>query len=89
MGAIDWEYFEIEGYHYLAVANHHNNTTGTINSIIYRWNNSIRQFEFYQAIRTNWAYDWEFFTIGDNFFLVVANNRNATSYNIDSVLYNW
>ena len=33
------------------------------------------------------AVDWEFFTVGTQSFLVVANSYNGTSYSLKSVIY--
>lgn len=33
------------------------------------------------------ALDWEFFTIGDEKFLVVANSHDGGSYSLNSVVY--
>lgn len=33
------------------------------------------------------ALDWEFFTIGDEKFLVVANSHDGSSYSLNSVVY--
>ena len=49
----------------------------------------LKYFEEFQAIPTNGAYDWEFFTISDTHYLAVANNRNNTTFNIDSKIYRW
>ncbi|OAD20758.1 EPTP domain protein, partial [Candidatus Thiomargarita nelsonii] len=57
-GALDWEYFTIGSDHYLAVANHHNDSTYNINSTLYRWHGA--SFVEYQSIPTQGARDWEF-----------------------------
>lgn len=33
------------------------------------------------------AVDWEFFTIGEEKFLVVANSHDGTSYALNSIIY--
>lgn len=35
------------------------------------------------------ALDWEFFTVGDDKFLVVANSYDGASYSLNSVIYRW
>ncbi|MBN2443903.1 MAG: hypothetical protein JXJ04_21250 [Spirochaetales bacterium] len=87
-GATDWEYFNVNGNHYLVVANSYNGSIYNIPSEIIKWN-GINFTENYQLIETHAAYDWEFFTIGENYFLIVANHYNGTTYNIDSELYQW
>ena len=47
------------------------------------------EFIEFQPVLTNGATDWEFFTIGDNHYLVVANYYNGSSYNTDSKIYQW
>ena len=88
-GASDWESFDINGETYLAVANHHNDSSYDTDSIIYKWDNG--SFSQIQAIPTHGAKDWESFNIGDDTFLAVANYRQEEnySYNIDSAIYKW
>lgn len=33
------------------------------------------------------AVDWEFFTVGEGNFLVVANSHDGTSYSLNSIIY--
>lgn len=33
------------------------------------------------------ALDWEFFSVGDDHFLVVANSFDGTSFSVNSVIY--
>ena len=35
------------------------------------------------------AVDWEFFTIGEEKFLVVANSHDGNSYSLNSVIYRY
>ena len=86
-GALDWEYFSIEESHYLVVANYRNDSTYNVNSRIYKWDPATQLFDSYQTIGTNGAHDWEYFTIGDDHFLVVANYHNDSTRNINSVVY--
>lgn len=88
-GAFDWESFQIGSDSYLAVANHINSTTSTREtaSKIYRWNGS--DFEEFQSIDTVGAMDWEFFRIGSDYYLAVANYGNNTSSNVPSKIYKW
>ncbi|XP_027624465.1 thrombospondin-type laminin G domain and EAR repeat-containing protein [Tupaia chinensis] len=87
--ARDWEAFEVQGEHFLAVANHREGDNHNINSVIYKWNPRTRLFEINQTIATSGAYDWEFFTVGPYSFLVVANTFNGTSTKVYSHLYIW
>ncbi|XP_063070688.1 thrombospondin-type laminin G domain and EAR repeat-containing protein-like [Engraulis encrasicolus] len=92
-GATDWEMFEIGGRVFLAVANGELHTAGSslysIDSTIYELNMDLQRFIRFQDILTHTAVDWEFFTIGTQSFLVVANSYNGTSYTLKSVIYRW
>ncbi|MBN1993493.1 MAG: hypothetical protein JW953_12400 [Anaerolineae bacterium] len=86
-GAMDWEFFTIDGNYYLAVANVSNGTTHFVDSKIYQWNGA--SFVEFQSIPTVGAQDWEFFTIDNNHYLVVANSADGVSWNLDSKIYRW
>jgi hypothetical protein len=88
-GAYDWESFTIGSDTFLAVANSRNNSTYNIDSKIYIWKGDKNEFEPFQSIPTHRALDWECFTIGSYTFLAVANQRNSSTYNIDSKIYIW
>ncbi|KAM4889460.1 thrombospondin-type laminin G domain and EAR repeat-containing protein [Thomomys bottae] len=87
--ARDWEAFQVDGEHFLAVANHREGDNHNIDSVIYKWSPSARLFEANQTIATSGAYDWEFFTVGPYSFLAVANTFNGTSTRLLSHLYIW
>jgi hypothetical protein len=87
-GAYDWEFFTIGGNDYLAVANGYESGVGyDIDSKIYRWNGT--NFVEFQSIPTFGAHDWEFFTIGSDTYLALANERDDSTHNIDSKVYRW
>ncbi|KAL2080822.1 hypothetical protein ACEWY4_022675 [Coilia grayii] len=92
-GATDWEMFAIGGRVFLAVANGELHASGSseysINSTIYELNMELQRFIRFQDILTHTAVDWEFFTVGTQSFLVVANSYNGTSYTLKSVIYRW
>ncbi|XP_051564788.1 thrombospondin-type laminin G domain and EAR repeat-containing protein-like [Myxocyprinus asiaticus] len=93
-GAIDWEMFQIENRIFLAVANSQMLTEEgkilySINSTIYELSMTSQAFIKFQDIETNSALDWEYFTVGDDKFLVVANSYDGTSYSLNSVIYRW
>ncbi|XP_073407528.1 thrombospondin-type laminin G domain and EAR repeat-containing protein [Dendrobates tinctorius] len=97
-GASDWEFFRIKDRFFLAVANSHNYTVGVkmqkteeyaIISTIYELNITAQQFVKYQDILTYSAVDWEFFTVGEDYFLVVANSYDGNSFSVNSVIYRW
>ena len=86
-GGIYMEYFTIADKHYLAVANHRNETTFRLNSTIYQWNGY--QFIVVQNIPTLGATSFNFFKIMLDLFLVVTNAYNGTTPSVDSVIYKW
>ncbi|KAK7904199.1 hypothetical protein WMY93_016806 [Mugilogobius chulae] len=92
--ATDWEMFQIGGRVFLVVANGHR-LVGTghgryaINSTIYELDLHARMFVRFQDITTYSAVDWEFFSLGEEYFLVVANSYSGESYSLNSILYRW
>ncbi|AWP13685.1 putative thrombospondin-type laminin G domain and EAR repeat-containing protein-like [Scophthalmus maximus] len=94
VGATDWETFQIDGRFFLAVANSQKVSDGglspySINSTVYELSALTQTFIRFQDILTHSAVDWEFFTIGDEKFLVVANSYDGSSYSLNSVVYRW
>ncbi|XP_057194948.1 thrombospondin-type laminin G domain and EAR repeat-containing protein [Triplophysa rosa] len=93
-GATDWEMFQIGNRVFLAVANGHmlcerGPSLYTINSTIYELDMTTKMFLKFQDIVTYSAVDWEFFSIGDEHFLVVANSYDGATYSLNSVIYRW
>ena len=98
-GAYDWQYFNINGQSYLALANSDNGTNIAINSQIYKFSSSSSSstasglggstspasFVLYQSIPTNGAVNWNYFTINNQNYLVVANNGNGRSNTTSSI----
>ncbi|KAM9777531.1 thrombospondin-type laminin G domain and EAR repeat-containing protein-like [Neosynchiropus ocellatus] len=92
--ATDWEMFQIGQRVFLVVANGHRLHSNrpsryAINSTIYELDMIGRLFLRFQDIVTYSAVDWEFFSLGEEHFLVVANSYNGESYSLNSVLYRW
>ncbi|XP_047467399.1 thrombospondin-type laminin G domain and EAR repeat-containing protein-like [Mugil cephalus] len=92
--ATDWEMFQIGSRVFLVVANGHRlhgngPSQYTINSTIYELDVIGRLFVRFQDIVTYSAVDWEFFSLGEEYFLVVANSFNGESYSLNSILYRW
>ncbi|KAM6946166.1 thrombospondin-type laminin G domain and EAR repeat-containing protein [Aplochiton taeniatus] len=85
-----WKHFTIDNKVFLAVANSREEEAQEL-SVIYKWSTKRRRFLRYQTVETHSALDWEFFTIHNDSFLVVANHRRASdsNHNIDSVVYRW
>ncbi|KAJ8255330.1 hypothetical protein GJAV_G00203650 [Gymnothorax javanicus] len=93
-GATDWEMFQIGNRVFLAVANgqkFYENVPSlyAINSTIYELSMTTKTFLKFQDIVTYSAVDWEFFAMGDEKFLVVANSFDGTSHSLNSVIYRW
>ncbi|XP_028995913.1 thrombospondin-type laminin G domain and EAR repeat-containing protein-like [Betta splendens] len=93
-GATDWEMFRIGNRVFLVVANgnrlHGNGPSRyAINSTIYELDMIGQVFVRFQDIVTYSAVDWEFFSLGEEHFLVVANSFNGESYSLNSILYRW
>ncbi|XP_067099766.1 thrombospondin-type laminin G domain and EAR repeat-containing protein-like [Osmerus mordax] len=92
--ATDWEMFQIGSRVFLVVANGHRlhgngPSRYAINSTIYELDVNAQLFIRFQDIVTYSAVDWEFFTLGEESFLVVANSFDGQSYSLNSVLYRW
>ncbi|XP_070776006.1 thrombospondin-type laminin G domain and EAR repeat-containing protein-like [Enoplosus armatus] len=92
--ATDWEMFQIGSRVFLVVANGHRfhgngPSRYAINSTIYELDMNGQLFVRFQDIVTYSAVDWEFFSLGEEYFLVVANSFNGESYSLNSVLYRW
>ncbi|NXO39630.1 TSEAR protein, partial [Locustella ochotensis] len=96
-GAADWEVFHIGDRVFLAVANSHSYDSGTpapsnfyaINSSIYELNITAQMFVKFQDLLTYSALDWEFFSVGDDSFLVVANSFDGFTFSVNSIIYRW
>uniref|UniRef100_A0A8C4S027 Thrombospondin type laminin G domain and EAR repeats n=1 Tax=Erpetoichthys calabaricus TaxID=27687 RepID=A0A8C4S027_ERPCA len=93
-GATDWEVFQIGQRVFLAVANSQNYdqqgvSSYAINSTIYEMNITAQMFVKFQDIETYSAVDWEFFTLGEDKFLVVANSFDGKTFSLNSVIYRW
>uniref|UniRef100_A0A8C6AJW4 Thrombospondin type laminin G domain and EAR repeats n=1 Tax=Monodon monoceros TaxID=40151 RepID=A0A8C6AJW4_MONMO len=96
-GAADWEVFHIGERVFLAVANSHRydvemqvqNDSYVIDSVIYELNVTTQTFVRFQEIRTCSALDWEFFSVGEDYFLVVANSFDGNTFSVNSIIYRW
>jgi len=79
LGCGRWEHFEIGTSHFLAGAYYHSGGTLELQSQIFRFNSTARQFELFQAIPTTGASDCEYFRIGDASFLAYASFYSDTT----------
>ena len=93
VGADGWEHFVIGDEHFLVVANRDNGGNYDIDSVVYKYDatRSSNPFQSIQTIPTHCARGWEHFMIGDQHFLVVANqmsgNDVTSDFDINSVVY--
>eukprot|EP00052_Salpingoeca_macrocollata_P028097 m.269588 g.269588 ORF g.269588 m.269588 type:complete len:234 (-) comp22822_c0_seq5:37-738(-) len=87
-GAYDWEWFSVDSTNFLVVANFRN-TGGNYNtdSVVYQWDSM--SFITMQAIPTQGAVDWEWFSISGGIYLVVANQNSGSNSAVNSVIYLW
>jgi len=88
-GARDWEHFTIDNMDFLAVANHFNDGSYLVESVVYCYNTTTGAFEAFQKIDTLGARDWEHFRIGNSNFLAIANSFDGLSHEISSVVYRY
>lgn len=86
-GALDWAHVEIDGNHYLAVANSGNDTTGRVDSVVYTWNGTA--FVELQRIATSTATDIEPVQDGMATRLVIGDYFKSGTRNTDSYIYTW
>ncbi len=97
-GAYAWKAFTVGTDTYLAVANAYSGVTYSVNSSIYKWVPSLQCFgkdgssacgTSYQDIATQGAAMWDSFVVGSDTYLAVANSRNDSTRNVNSVIYKW
>ena len=80
------EHFQIDGVHYMAIANHYVGGY-KLNSVIYKW--STGKFEEFQVISTNGASAFKYFTIEGEHYLAVSEHGDGSTNSIDSFIYKW
>ncbi|MCP3962363.1 MAG: hypothetical protein GY719_31355 [bacterium] len=85
-GTVNSEFFTIGTDHYLAA----DSSAGSVNSRvkIYKWSD-IGFIEHQILANSSGVSDCHFFTIGADYFLVLAIVHNGTSYNSDVPIYKW
>uniref|UniRef100_A0A7M4ECD8 Thrombospondin type laminin G domain and EAR repeats n=1 Tax=Crocodylus porosus TaxID=8502 RepID=A0A7M4ECD8_CROPO len=90
-------FFHIGDRVFLVVANSHCYDSGmlmpsnlyAINSSIYELNITAQMFIKFQDLLTYSALDWEFFSVGEDSFLVVANSFDGFTFSVNSIIYRW
>ncbi|CAE7941654.1 TSPEAR [Symbiodinium necroappetens] len=88
-GALDFTAFSMDGTQHLAVANYFDGSSHNIDSKIYKWNDASNTFLEMQNISTKGAHGWAAFSIDGNQHLVVANQNDDSSHNLESKIYEW
>eukprot|EP00050_Salpingoeca_kvevrii_P019046 m.81737 g.81737 ORF g.81737 m.81737 type:complete len:891 (+) comp8237_c0_seq1:142-2814(+) len=91
-GARDFLHFEIDGEHFLAVANSQLAGNYTTYSYIYKYDTTLGRFEIdkpWQTVFTSGAFDWEHFEIGGDHFLAIANYVNDHFFKMKSQIYKY
>ena len=73
IGACSWEHLTINGNVYLGIANRRSETKYNIDSKIFKWSDSDKDFKEIQLINTYGAYDLESFTIDGYTYLGISN----------------
>ena len=87
--AVDVEHFRIDETDFVAVASFRNTTTFSMPSPVYRFSDTTDGFELFQLLETHGAQDWEHFRVGDEHFLAVANFKQGTLFEVQSVVYRY
>ena len=88
IGAVDFEYFEIDGNSYLAVANQFDGTQYNVQSQIMMFSTVNKQFENIQAVNTWRGQQIEQFNIGDRHFLGVTDTYDG-DHIAPTHIYEW
>jgi hypothetical protein len=90
VGAIDVEHFSIGNRDFLAVASWFNGTSHFTTSQILLFDSITSTFVPYQSIPTFGARDLEFFTIGGQSYLALANQAtNDSNWSLNSQVFRW
>ncbi|KAA0163562.1 hypothetical protein FNF27_07930 [Cafeteria roenbergensis] len=92
IGATDWLHIEVDGSHFLVVANSGADALRggpSVDSIVFQWESSLLRWEVHQRIATKGARDWEHMVIDGQHYLAVANSYDGTTRAVDSVVYRW
>ena len=90
--ARDWEYFDINGRHFLVVANPHladSNTTSELFEYQVYASGDHGPFVSVQNISAENPQDWEYFEIGERKFLAVAGFNTPLVSNSTSHIFEW
>ena len=87
-GAYSFDFFEITNEQFLAISNHYDGSSYSINSFIYKWNSN--KFEKIQEIATEGAVSSETFVISNETFIAFANHYNSQRWSsVQSAVFKW
>ena len=87
-GAHSFDFFEITNEQFLAISNHYDDSSHSINSFIYKWNSN--KFEKIQDIPTEGAVSSETFVISNETFIAFANHGTTQKqYSVQSAVFKW
>ena len=87
-GAYSFDFFEITNEQFLAISNHYDGSSHSINSFIYKWNSN--KFEKIQDIATEGAFSSETFVISNETFIAFANHFSTQKrYSVQSAVFKW
>jgi hypothetical protein len=89
VGAHDVDNFYYKGNHFLIFSEDRNSKTSRIQSGVYVWSSSSKQFEMIQYIETDGAHGAEFFEFYGDLFICVANfgDRERKRYKAVSTIW--
>ena len=88
VGACSFDFFEITNEQFLAISNHYDGSSYSINSSIYKWNSN--KFEKIQDIATEGAANTETFVISNETFIAFANYYTQQKRElVQSAVFKW
>ena len=88
-GASAFEFFSIQGFDYLVVANYYDDDSYKPNSVIYMYNFTDSTFLPSSYLPTMGAYYPRYFTSGQDSFLAIPYFTSGASVSINSVVFKW
>ncbi|XP_008291061.1 thrombospondin-type laminin G domain and EAR repeat-containing protein-like [Stegastes partitus] len=90
--AVDWEFFTVGEEKFLVVANSHDGSSYSLNSVIYRYQ-GYEGFVPVHSLPTFGCRDWEHFRTEQGRFLLYSSATSRltrdSNHNIHSVIYRW
>jgi hypothetical protein len=87
--AISAEFFSINHAHYLLVTSKRQDARHKTVSEIYRMEGAHGRFASYQSIQLAGANAAEFFAMGSDSYIAVANGGDGANYHVNTMVYKW